>query len=103
MTMWMVRAEVGSRLFRPFMDKGLVAVGWPEVGDLTSFGSRDAILERIQEIWPDWKRQGQINAAGMLYRFSKQLQKGDRVITCLTSAPLGQIEGFAQRRISGSS
>ena len=81
MTMWMVRAGRGSRLFQPFMEHDVVAIGWSDVGDLDACSSREAILGKVQEQWPDWKQQGQINAAGMLYRFSKQMEPGDRVVT----------------------
>ena len=81
MTMWMVRAERGSRLFQPFMEHDVAAIGWSDAGELDAFSSREAIMAKVQEQWPDWKQQRQINATGMLYRFSKQMEPGDRVIT----------------------
>ena len=34
MTMWMVRAEVDGRHYQPFLEHGVVAIGWEDVGDL---------------------------------------------------------------------
>lgn len=79
--MWMVRAEEGSRLFQPFLDQGVVAIGWADVGDLSVLKSREEILEKVEENWPEWKPQAKFNAAGMLYRFAHQMQPGDWVVT----------------------
>lgn len=79
--MWMVRAEIGNRLFHPFIDKGVVAIGWPDVGDLSQYSSREAILGEVRRVWPDWKPQKHNTAAGMLYRFAYEMKPGDRVVT----------------------
>ena len=81
MTMWMVRAEEGSRLYQPFLEQGVVAIGWSDVGDLSILKSREEILEKVEENWPEWKPQAKFNAAGMLFRFAHQMQPGDWVIT----------------------
>ena len=81
MTMWMVRAGVGNRSFDPFMEKNLVSIGWADIGDLDQYETREAILEAVKTQWPEWKPQGHVNAAGMLNRFSKEINVGDHVIT----------------------
>lgn len=81
MTIWMVRAGVGNTLFQPFLEKGIAAIGWAEVGDLNHYNSREEIVSAVRRIWPAWKPQAQINAAGMLYRFSKEMQVGDGIVS----------------------
>ena len=81
MTMWMVRAGVGNRSFDPFMENNLVSIGWSDVGDLTQYETREAILDAVKTHWPEWKPQGHVNAAGMLYRFLNEINVGDHVIT----------------------
>jgi len=96
MTMWMVRAEVGNRLFVPFIEQNLVAIGWNKVGDLNQYKTREAILNAVRAEWPEWKSQAQVNAAGMLFRFSKEMDEGDWIITYNQQRrvyAIGKIEG----------
>lgn len=81
MTMWMVRAESDGSLFQPFIDERLVAIGWPDVGDLSRFESREALVARLRERYPGQRAGWYANSGGMLHRFSKKLQSGDGVVT----------------------
>ena len=81
MTMWMVRAEIDSRLYQPFLEHGVVAIGWAEVGDLNQYHSRDAILSAVKNAWPEQKLRSQIVGARMLYRFSREMAIGDWIVT----------------------
>ena len=80
-SMWMVRAASGGRLADEFKDQGVVAIGWTELGDLTQYKNKDAILQACKNQWPD-QRDGQVmSSASQLFRFREKLSKGDRVIT----------------------
>ena len=81
MTMWMVRAESDGSLFQPFIEKGLVAIGWTDVGDLGRFDSREALVTELREKYPGRSAGWYANAGGMLYRFSKELQAEDGVVS----------------------
>ena len=81
MTMWMVRAGHASVLFQSFIEQGLVAIGWNAAGDLTAFQTRDEILVKIREQWPESKQAAQRSSAGILHRFSKEMGIGDYVVT----------------------
>ena len=81
MTMWMVRAESDGRLFRPFIDKSLVAIGWPELGDLSSFESREAIATQLRKEDPGRSAGAYRTTSGVLFRFLKEMQAGDAVIS----------------------
>ena len=81
MTMWMVRAESDGSLFQPFIDKGLVAIGWPDVGDLGRFESRETLLAELRDRYPGQRAGWYTNAGGMLHRFSRELQADDSVVS----------------------
>ena len=81
MTMWMVRAGVGNRLYQSFLERGFVAIGWTNVGDLDQYRTRDELLSAVKREWPDWKPQAHVNAAGMLHRFAIQMKVGDSIVT----------------------
>lgn len=78
---WMVRAASGGRLADDFREKGLVAIGWRDIGSLTQYPDKQAILAAIQQEWPDWPAGRQQSAASQLERFRKEPQAGDRVVT----------------------
>ena len=52
MTMWMVRAGTNGTLFPDFVEKGFVAIGWHEFGDLNQFKSRQMILDAVLAKYP---------------------------------------------------
>ncbi len=81
MTMWMVRAESDGSLFQPFIDKGLVAIGWPDMGDLGRFESRETLLAELRDRYPSERAGWYANAGGMLHRFSRELQADDGVVS----------------------
>jgi len=77
----MVRAERGGRLYDLFKERSVVAVGWSEIGDLSTLSSRDKIASAVAECWPDWKPQAIAMAAGQIHRFRSDLKTGDVVLT----------------------
>ena len=79
--MWMVRAASGGRLADEFHDKGVVAIGWSDIGDLKKFNGKAEIVEAIRNQWPDWKEGKALSSASQLIRFRDEFQTGDRVIT----------------------
>ncbi len=81
MTMWMVRAESDGSLFQPFIDKGLVAIGWPDMGDLGRFESRETLLAELRDRYPSKRAGWYAIAGGMLYSFSRKLKAGDGVVS----------------------
>ena len=81
MTMWMVRAESDGSLFRPFIDEGLVAIGWPDVGDLSRFESREAIAAQLRIEDPGRSAGAYTAVSGVLFRFLREMQAGDSVIS----------------------
>lgn len=76
---WLVRASDGDLI--ELFDKGHVLIGWHELGDLSAFPSKEALREKYEQVWPD-DHEGKVsNAVSMLWKFSHQLQVGDRVLT----------------------
>jgi restriction system protein len=78
---WMVRAQRGDRLYELFKEHSIVAIGWHELGDLTSATTRNALVERIHKVWPGGKAQADAMAAGQLHRFRTEMKVGDGIVT----------------------
>jgi restriction system protein len=79
--MWMVRAGEGGFLFQDFKDKGVVAIGWKDVGDLTNMKSPAELKNLFWEAYKDDKEAQKIVAAGQVVRFRFEFKPGDYVIT----------------------
>lgn len=63
------------------IDQGYVAIGWPEVGDLTTLRpDREAFKKRVAEAFPDVKPGSIPVQAGVLFRFAVEMDEGDIVI-----------------------
>lgn len=78
---WMVRAGEGGHLAPEFKEKSLVAIGWPEAGDLTAIKTIEAMRERVAAAYPDRKPGAVINAAGVLHKFRNSIKTGDWILS----------------------
>ena len=85
--MWMVRAD-GGDLFEAFSSKGLVALGWADVGDLSSAHTREAVRARYEAVRPDDNPGKAANAIGVLYKFRSTIPTGGRIVTY---DPIGRV------------
>jgi restriction system protein len=79
--MWMVRSASGGRLADEFIEKGIVAIGWNDIGDLGKYTDKAAIIAAVENAWPDWPEGRVMNSASQLLRFRDELAVGHRVLT----------------------
>ena len=79
--MWMVRAARDGSLFQPFIDRGFVAIGWSRMGDLGQFEYQKALVAELRKQYPGERAGWYANSGGMLWRFSREMQAGDGVVT----------------------
>ena len=64
-----------------FRHENRIAIGWPEMGDLSKLpDSRDAFKTQFAETYPDSKKAAIPTGAGMLYRFTREVNLGDYVV-----------------------
>lgn len=79
-TMWMVRAGEGAYLIDAF-EKGFIAIGWNEIGDLTNTKHQEEIKKLYQQFYKDEPPAKSANAIAMIYKFRTLLKQGSTVIT----------------------
>ncbi len=80
--MHMVRS--GTRYeshFGKFLERGVVAIGWPQLGDLSRYESREAIREALPRKFPGLSQSAAAVWTDNLFGFSRELPKSDFVIT----------------------
>jgi restriction system protein len=79
--MWMVRAGEGAFLIDDFKKKGIIAIGWNEISDISGIKRKDKIKKLVEEA-NIYKKKLQIAvAAGQIGRFLLDFKKEDYVVT----------------------
>jgi restriction system protein len=78
--MWMVRNH-GGEFAEEFIQQGVVAVGWKEAGSLAGLRTRDQIIQRVKETWPDYKPMQAVTSGSQLDKIANVIKSGDRVVT----------------------
>ena len=96
-SMWMVRAGRDGHLIDEFK-RGFIAIGWHELGDLSSISSQDELRERYERTYPDEKPVHKVGGAvGVIYKFCCVLEVGAQrwslTITQTREYMIGTIEG----------
>jgi restriction system protein len=75
---WVVRGGDNNELAPQVKSKGAIAIGWDVVGDVGDVPSRDELRRRLEDASPG---AGSPNAVGQLFRFVREIQQGDFVLT----------------------
>ena len=90
-TAWMVRAAEGGRLADDFRERGVVAIGWTDLGDLNQYPDKERIKSAVDSAYPDWPEGRKQTSASQLERFRREPRIGDRVVTYDSSRRLYHI------------
>lgn len=80
-TLWGIHAGRLGDADSLFLKKKVIAIGWDEMGDITSIGSdREALKTRIAATYPKAKPGAIPVHAGQLLRFISEMRPGDLVV-----------------------
>lgn len=64
-----------------FLKENVIAIGWSEIGDLSKIAQdRYAFKKKYIETYPNDKKMRVATSAGMLYRFTYEVQSGDYIV-----------------------
>lgn len=77
---WVVRPHPhGKYRLNEFLERGVVAMGYPHTGDLSDVSSRDEMKERLLDVY-DYSPRSVGQRAGMLYNFLHEMEEGEFVL-----------------------
>jgi len=79
MTLWLVRAGKYGEREQLALEKGLVAVGWGKIPDLSGINDRPHLKKVYTDAYPNTETGTLINHVGQIWRFAKDIKKGDLV------------------------
>lgn len=75
---WVVRGGDDNELAAQVPQKQMVAISWTTAPNLSQVSTRDELRNRMEQALPG---SGTPNAVGQLFRFAKEIQEGDFVLT----------------------
>ena len=78
---WVVRAGVNNEIASDVKRASVVAIGWGAMGDLTGLSTRDDFKNCYRSKYPGNNEARVGIGAGQVYRFVKEIQTGDIVLT----------------------
>ncbi|UOK56160.1 hypothetical protein MGI18_14075 [Bacillus sp. OVS6] len=82
MTKWlMVRAGSDNNLIPIWRQKSVASIGWSELGDPKGYLTREDLIQKAHEVYVDEKPPTRINWASQVWRFSREIEVGDHIIT----------------------
>jgi len=96
MAVWLVRAGRAGEREEFALEKGIAAIGWDEVPDMSTVPSRDALDAVLRETYPQASPQRLANHLGQLWAFRERIQEGDLVVL-----PLKHRAAIAIGRVTG--
>ena len=75
---WLYAPRNNALLWNECVNRGVMIIGWSEVGDLSEYESRDSIITRMKEIYGDESTYWMDSFA--LWQFSHVIKPGDVII-----------------------
>ncbi|MBS4025651.1 MAG: EVE domain-containing protein [Clostridia bacterium] len=74
---WMYAPGEGSHMWDEFYNKGIMGIGWDELGDLSQFPSKDSMKEKMKSIYG--AQYSYKNAGHATWQFANEVKPGDIV------------------------
>ncbi|HBZ08803.1 MAG TPA: restriction endonuclease [Bacillus bacterium] len=78
---WMIRAGDNNELIPIWKDKGIASIGWPKLGDPRKYSSKEEMFIIADNVFAENKPSTRRSWINQVWRFSREIKKGDRVIT----------------------
>jgi len=96
MAVWMVRAGKQGEHESLALEKGIVAIGWDDMPDLSHVDTRQKLRSMCEQVYPSATKSKISNLVGQLWNFRERIRKND-----LVAMPLKTRSAIALGRIVG--
>lgn len=96
MTLWLVRAGKYGEREDLALEKGLAAIGWEELDDLSGIKTREELDELLKKTYLEVKPKTLLNWLSQIWPFLREMQDGDLVALPLKSRSviaIGEVAG----------
>ena len=96
-TLWVVHIGKNDRIALRARDEGFACIGWTDVGDLSSYDTREKMRAAMIRAYPSSSPRTINSSYGQPFRFAHEMKQGEMVV--LPVRPTGEI---AIGRITGA-
>lgn len=96
MVLWLIRAGRYGEQEEVIFEKGITAIGWEELPDLSKFETSEDLRLKYIETYGDTKIRANGLRIGQLWKFAKEIKIGDLIVTPVKSPSaiaIGKIKG----------
>lgn len=96
MTLWLIRAGSKGEQEQIALDKGVAAIGWNEISDLSKFKNKEELVKLCESAFPGSKKMTIVKFVSQLWNFSKEIKINDLVVLPLKTQSMiaiGRITG----------
>ena len=77
----MVRAGDHNELIPVWLKQQIVSIGWPDLGNPKTFTTKEQLLSKADSVYSEEKPQTRNSWVSQVWRFSREIEIGDRVIS----------------------
>ena len=89
-TLWTIHAAEDA----PFLDKNIIYINFPELGDLSDLHGKEDFKARYDRIYPDQNPVARTSGVNLIFRLVRELKTGDYILYQHGSyISLGEISG----------
>ncbi|WEZ08871.1 restriction endonuclease [Priestia flexa] len=78
---WMIRAGDHNELIPVWKDRGIASIGWPKLENPKQYRTKDEMMAKANIVFVESKPNSRSSCVSQVWRFSREIKKGDRVIT----------------------
>lgn len=79
--MWKIMAGQGAYLIEDFEKKGVIAIGWQDLGDLTKMAGKQGIGDKLREKYPGEKDGYYVTSENQLNKFIAEISINDYIVS----------------------
>lgn len=72
---WLYAPGEGARMWEEFHGRGIMGLGWGELGDLSAYATKEEMRQRLVETRTD--NTSQTNSARAVWQFAREIKPGD--------------------------
>lgn len=72
---WLYAPGRGARMWEEFYERGVMGLGWHQLGDLRGYATKEEMLQRLLETRDD--NTSQTNSARAVWQFANEMKPGD--------------------------
>lgn len=72
---WLYAPGEGAYMWEEFYERGVMGLGWDELGDLSAYATKEEMRQRLVEIRTD--NTSQTNSARAVWQFARDIKPGD--------------------------